>query len=251
MRGTFFVPRATRGLLAAAIGLAAAGAQASTPATVDPETQVSTLNLPHVQALFDPVPHTPGYGGYFSINGQDYSFENHAVIDNVIEPGAEGLSFASYHATSTGIVEATPTGYHTWPGASIDLTLYNIGFVAKDGYRIDSLQLEITATTSVTGSGSASVEFDPQGQTTTSTDSATGVITHRYTRTFDGTSTGDVHVGLNSAVDDSQGVAKASAILTGFKLTAQISAVPEPSTWAMIGIGGALAAGWARRGRKG
>lgn len=251
MRGMLYAPRATRGLLAAAIGLAITGAQASTPATVDPATQVSTLNLPHVQALFDPVPHSPGYGGYFSINGQDYSFANDAVIDNVIQPGVEGLSFASYHATSTGIVEATPTGFFTWPGGSIDITLYNIGFVAKDGYKIDSLQLEITATTFVSGSGSASVDFDTGGQTTTSTDAATGTVTHRYTRTFDGSSTGEIHLGLNSAVDDSQGVAKASAILTGFKLTTQISAVPEPSTWALVGIGGALAAGWARRRRAG
>lgn len=257
MRGMLFVPRATRGLLAATLGLAAAASaqagvplEARSPLTVDPVTFVGTLDLPHVQALFDPLPHSPGYGDAFTLGTSDYRFGPDGVLDYVTQPGAEGLTFSSYHATSTGIVEATPTGYYTWPGYTNDLTLYNINFVARDGYRIDSLQLEITATTFASGSGSASVDFGQLGQTTTSTDAATGTVTHHYTRTFDGTSTGAIHVRLTSAVDDSQGVAKASAVLTGFKLTAQVSAVPEPSTWALVGIGGAAAAVVARR-RKG
>ena len=233
MRGMSLVPRATRGLLAAAIGLAAAGAQASTPATVDPATQVSTLNLPRVQALFDPVPHSPGYGGYFSINGLDYSFENDAVIDNVIEPGAEGLTFSSYHATSTGIVEATPTGYYTWPGHSTDITLYNINFVAKDGYQIDSLQLEITATTFVSGSGSASVDFGSLGQTTTSTNAATGIVTHHYTRVFDGSSTGAVFVSVCAIVS------KASFAVPGRAATSLGAFASDPE-------GDALTYAWAQ-----
>jgi hypothetical protein len=237
----------TRFLFATALGgVLLAAAAPALAAGCDGSSDPCTLDLGNVTATF-----AEGAASYFADaqftqgnDGSAYAFPDFlSTLQVVNTPGRSGFSFTPQLYANVG--GSGFNGVHEVVGY---FDFHGVSFAAKPGYRIDGLEFKVSGNRSSVGDATAFVGVPG--------------ITVYDGDNFEATAAlnpGDASVHAEFTINavylaDEYGGAiyygAASASFSAASFIAQVSAVPEPQTWALFGLGAAvLAARGFRRAR--
>ncbi|CAN5869366.1 hypothetical protein BH11PSE8_BH11PSE8_10810 [soil metagenome] len=225
-----FVPAVLRTLLAtAALWSAASSAQAACPLTDEP----CTLDLGNATVTF-------GHGwssvsADYQISGQDgygWADAQFGSLQATQNGNLLGFSLSPYVTSNVG-----NGGYNGVHEVSAWIDLNDVSFAAKPGYQLDSLVFVVAGSFSQSGSGN--VTFDMPGSLaifpSTGAYVSTAVVSPFDTSFHAGFTTTASYFANDDGTASVTGQAEAS--ITALRLTAHVSAVPEPQTLALFGFG--------------
>ncbi len=224
---TKLMTTASLGLLASSLATAAACPPNSDPCTVDLGNATVTFGQ--------------GSGSYFAdaaLNmGSDGSYsavpDLFSTFSIVHQSGGDGFTFLPQVSGAVG--GSGMNGFHEVVGyfRFIDMT-----FAAKPGYQLDGVQMSVTGTQNFFGDASATVTVPVAAISNGSNFSFSGPIdaSNAFLQAE--------FVVNASYLEGPNGTAlsygTASASFDSATFVARVSAVPEPSHWAMLGLGAGL-----------
>lgn len=224
---TKFMAVASLGVLASSMAVAAACAPSSDPCTVDLGNATVTFGQGSGSYFADAML-TMGSDGSYGANTD--LFSTFAIVH---QSGGDGFSFAPQVYGAVG--GSGMNGFHEVMGyfRFIDMT-----FAAKPGYQLDGVQMTVTGTQNFFGDASATVSVPVAAISNGSNFSFSGAIdaSNAYLQA-------DFIINA-SYLEGPNGTAlsygTASASFDSATFIARVSAVPEPSHWAMLGLGAGL-----------